>query len=228
VKTWAFDLGDTLVEYEGLPLSWEQHYPEALDRLAAFVGARPNDRQIAAAIAILRQYNTRLVPRVIEVPFSEILANLLACFNTTSQADEIACARAFFSLFRQRLRCFPDTLQLLRTAAVREQKIGVFTDVPYGMPSELVLEDLQVAGISDLIPILLTSRDAGFRKPSPRVLAALSLALGCTAEEMLYVGNEQKDIEAALAFGCEAVLLDRNASRPDWGQHRTVSSLSDI
>jgi hypothetical protein len=30
MKALAFDLGDTLVEYEGLPLSWEAHYPEAL------------------------------------------------------------------------------------------------------------------------------------------------------------------------------------------------------
>jgi hypothetical protein len=28
MKAFAFDLGDTLVEYEGVPLNWEEHYPE--------------------------------------------------------------------------------------------------------------------------------------------------------------------------------------------------------
>ncbi len=38
MKAIAFDLGDTLVEYEGMPLSWVEHYPEALRNLAAFWG----------------------------------------------------------------------------------------------------------------------------------------------------------------------------------------------
>src|SRR4051812_31128963 len=116
MKALAFDLGDTLVEYEGVPLSWEEHYPEALKRLAASVGAHPSAENISAAIAILLRYNTRLVPRVVEVPFSQILAEVLSCFDATA-ADELACAEAFFSLFRQRLRCFPDSLPLLRETA---------------------------------------------------------------------------------------------------------------
>src|SRR5580765_1286188 len=121
VKALAFDLGGTLVEYEGLPLSWEEHYPEALTRLANLMGANPTAEQITAAIVILRGYNTRLVPRELEVPFPEILAKLLTCFNIAAAPNEIAAAGAFFSPFRQRLRCFPDSLLLLRTAAARGQ-----------------------------------------------------------------------------------------------------------
>jgi putative hydrolase of the HAD superfamily len=228
MKALAFDLGDTLVEYEGLPLSWEEHYPEALARLGSFLGISPGLAQIEAASAVLRNYNTRIRPREIEVGFCEILKELLCVFQCHIEPDELRCAEAFFSVFRQRLRCFPDTVSCLSMARSRGQTIGVFTDVPYGMPRELVLNDMNVAGIADLVDVLLTSREAGFRKPSRRTLEALSLRLGCTAKEMIYVGNERKDVEAALAFGCEAVLLDRCRRGDDWGQHRTIVSLSRL
>ena len=38
MKAVAFDLGDTLVEYAGLPPSWEAHYDAALKMLAEFIG----------------------------------------------------------------------------------------------------------------------------------------------------------------------------------------------
>jgi putative hydrolase of the HAD superfamily len=228
MKALAFDLGDTLVEYEGLPLSWETHYPDALTCLAKFVGTNPSPAMIDSAISALRPYNTRINPRELEVPFSEILSKLLACFGIAETMDELSCAEAFFSHFRQRIRCFPDTAGLLHLARKRGQTIGVFTDVPYGMPRQLVLEDVRVSGLSDAVDVLMTSRDAGFRKPSPRTLAALSVPLRCGPDEMVYIGNEQKDIEAALAYGCEAVLLDRSGLRPRWGQHKTISSLTEL
>ncbi len=224
----AFDLGDTLVEYEGLPSSWEAHYPHALARLAAYVKVLPAPEALDAAQSILRRYNTRLKPRQVEVPFSWILTQLLESLGVAASPDELRCAEAFFSVFRQRLRSFPDAIPLLHRARARGQKIGIFTDVPYGMPRELVMEDVAVSGLSGLIDVLITSREAGYRKPSPQALQALPIALGCARAEMAYVGNERKDVQAALAFGCEAVLLARDGSRPCWGQHRTISSLCEL
>jgi FMN phosphatase YigB (HAD superfamily) len=45
---------------------------------------------------------------------------------------------------------------------------------------------------------------------------------------MIFVGNEMKDVQAALAFGCEAILLDRKRAVPDWKQHRTISTLAEL
>jgi putative hydrolase of the HAD superfamily len=59
MKAVAFDLGDTLVEYEGMPLSWEEHYPAALAQLAAFLGTTVHAPTIEAGCAVLRRYNTR-------------------------------------------------------------------------------------------------------------------------------------------------------------------------
>jgi hypothetical protein len=42
------------------------------------------------------------------------------------------------------------------------------------------------------------------------------------------VGNERKDVDVALAFGCEAVLFDRAGAAPVWGQRRTIRSLQEL
>jgi putative hydrolase of the HAD superfamily len=228
MKAVAFDLGDTLVEYEGVPLSWEAHYPEALANLASCVGASLLRRHLDAACAILRRYNTRIHPREEEVPFAVILSEVLRVFEVDSHVDELACATAFFRIFRQRLRCFPDTMDALAAIRKRQLKIGVFTDVPYGMPRELVLEDVGASAIGGFFDALITSRDVGFRKPAAATLQSLARVLSCELDEMIYVGNERKDIEVARACGCQSVLIDRARRGQDWGQDRTISTLSEI
>ncbi len=224
----AFDLGDTLIEYAGLPPSWEAHYDAALKLLAEFVGCTVSDQELSRARQTLRKYNTRLNPRTREVPFSAILAELMLAFRAKTQADTDAAAAVFFSVFRQRLRCFPETPSVLRMLRSTSVRIGVLTDVPYGMPRALVAQDLVAAGVSDLIDELVTSVDAQARKPKPDGLELLARRLESTPSEMLFVGNERKDVEVALSFGCQAVLLDRLGAAPNWGQHHTVTSLLQL
>lgn len=228
MKAIAFDLGDTLVEYEGLPLSWEAHYPEALASLADSLSLSPQPAQIEAARAVLRRYNTRLNPRTTEVTFATIAGDVLACFGYGGRLDEFDGATAFFRIFRQRLRCFPETRAALTRLRAHGLRIGVFTDVPYGMPRELVIQDLAVTALTEFIDDLVTSRDAGFRKPAPDALRAVADRLSCAPNEMTYVGNERKDIDAARAFGCPAVLIDRERLCPAWGQDQTIRSLAEL
>jgi putative hydrolase of the HAD superfamily len=228
LKALAFDLGDTLVEYEGLPPSWEAHYPDAIANLAETLGLTLSPAEIRLCSDVLRKYNTRLVPREVEVGFAQILSHMLAALGQSHGPDELRCATSFFAVFRQRLRPFPDALNALVSARARGLRIGVFSDVPYGMPRALVEQDIEQSGLSKLIDVMLTSRDAGFRKPSRRTLEALATALNCNANELAYVGNERKDVNAALALGCQAILLDRAGQRPAWSQHRTITSLSEL
>ncbi len=223
-----FDLGDTLLEYEGVPPSWEQHYRDALTALAESLGVTPHPGQLGRGAAVLRTYNTRLHPREHEVPFTKILAELLPCFGVNRAVDELACARTFFRIFRQRLRCFDDSRPALEALRGRGKKIGVFTDAPYGMPTEFVLEDVRDAGLDGLFDVFLTSVDAGFRKPAPEALQRVAEALGCRPWTVMHVGNEKKDIDVARAFGCKAVLLDRHDRRPSWGQDRVIRSLLEL
>ena len=228
MKAVAFDLGDTLVEYEGIPLSWEAYYRDALENLAAFLQITPDFHCLEEACAVLRRYNTRLNPRTDEFPFSTILDEILRLFRFSANVEELACAKAFFQIFRQRLRAFPEVPVALATLRQQKIGIGVFTDVPYGMPRELVDEDIHETSLTEYIDTLVTSRCAGFRKPSPKTLEILAKKLSCDSSEMLYIGNEKKDIEVAREFGCHSILLDRAGRGIDWGQDRTIAALSEI
>src|ERR1041385_8361194 len=174
MKAVAFDLGDTLVEYEGLPLNWEVHYPEALANLASFLGISLSPGHVEDACAVLRRHNTRINPREEEVSFASILGQLLRAFGSGAEAEELTCATAFFLVFRKKLRCFSDTPAALAALRERKIKIGVFTDVPYGMPRELVIEDVSVTAVAEFFDALMTSRDVGFRKPAPATLRHLA------------------------------------------------------
>lgn len=224
----VFDLGDTLVEYEGLPLSWEAHYSAALQALGSALGFELSEAEVAVGRRVLRKYNTRLNPRTIEVQFADILRDLLSALSKDLPTQSSDLASAFFSVFRQRLRSFPDVQQVLVRLRENGVRTGVVTDVPYGMPGELVREDMTISGVMEWIDDLVTSFEVGLRKPDPAGLRLICGRLGSTPSEMTYVGNEKKDIEAALAFGCEAVLLDRNDDGPEWGQHRRICSLSEL
>lgn len=223
-----FDLGDTLLEYEGLPLNWEAHYPDALRALAAQLSLAPGPAQIHAACSVLRRFNTRLHPRRHEIEFAQLLAEISRGLGGSASADPLSCARAFFSVFRQRLRAFPDARPALAALRQRGCKIGIFTDVPYGMPREFVLDDVRDAGLEGLFDVLATSTDIGWRKPSPQTLEHLARILLCTPASMIHVGNERKDVEVAKAFGCPAILLNRGGPAADWGQDRTISLLSEL
>lgn len=224
----GFDLGNTLVEYAGVPLNWEQHYPAALGELARSLGVEPTPEQLMGAGEILRRFNTRLHPREHEVSFADILGELRACFGSADDRDEFVCAQAFFRVFQQRLRPFADAAPVLAELRARGVRLGVFTDVPYGMPRELVLQDVAEAGLAGAIDVLLTSREAGCRKPAAAALRALAVALECDPTDLTYVGDERKDVEAARRIGGRAVLLDRANHRPDWGQDQTLASLREL
>ena len=224
----AFDLGDTLLEYEGIPFSWEAHYSDALQALAASLLRRGlTAAETASGSAVLRRYNTRLNPRLEEIPFATILAALWKEWQLTGEPDALVGARAFFGIFRQRTRPFPDALPCLRRIRERGGRIGIFTDVPYGMQRELVEEDVVAAGLGASYDVLLTSLEVGWRKPAAQTMTALAARLGCDCAGFAYIGNERKDIEAARAAGCRAVLLDRKGARPDWGQSTTLQTLDE-
>jgi putative hydrolase of the HAD superfamily len=228
MEAFVFDLGDTLVEYEGLPLGWVDYYPQALSCLASFIGAAPEPAELDSACRVLQRYNTRLFPRENEVSFAKILADLGGCFGAEPAGDPEEAARAFFSVFRRRLRPFPDSGAALAALRERGARIGVFTDVPYGMPRALVLEDIRRSGLEGSFDLIVTSGDVGLRKPAPATLASVAERLGLRAANMTHVGNEQKDVDVARAFGCPAVLLDRSGRLPAWGQDRTIRSLMEL
>lgn len=226
VKAVGFDLGETLIHHEGIPLSWQNLYRDALEAVAAKCSFDANDQAFSQGEQILARYNTRLNPRAIEVTSDHILGEVLSVWGLSGKEALEDATESFFSFFRKHLQVYEDVLSALQLLRHNRIKIGILTDVPYGMPRRFVDED--VISIVSYIDVLLTSVDVGYRKPESKGFLNLAKCLGVNLSEMVYVGNEPKDIAGAKNAGIFAILIDRDNNISSCGEDVRISSLSEL
>lgn len=228
IRAIGFDLGDTLLYYRDTPLNWVALYPDALTAVAKSCQAQPTAAQIARAQEILTQHNTRVVPRTEEIAAEKIFASILDAWELDAAQHSVAAIESFFSFFQQRLSTYPETVPMLKTLRTRGFPTGILTDVPYGMPQTFVQRDIAGAGIAGLFDILLMSVEVGVRKPEPAGYHELARRLGVAPYEMLFVGNEPKDVIGAKRAGAWAAFIDHNGTGAQHGQDFTLSTLANL
>ena len=223
IKAIGFDIGHTLINYRN-PLNWRALYRPALEQAAHGCGILLSEKMTEAAIDILSKYNTRVNPREYEVSADMIFGEIIGQWQLCLDMDTLKTG--FYSFFQAKAAPYPetiDTLSALRQAGI---KIGVLTDVAYGMDNRFSLQD--IAALSDFIDIALTSVDVGYRKPNSAGFQKLMSALHVSPAEMMYVGDEQKDIIGANQLGITSVLVNRTESAFDYDQTHTIKSLRGI
>ena len=225
-KAVAFDLGETLIYYMGLPLNWQSLYGQALVRVAEACGHPVTEADIGLGEAILGRYNTRLHPRLQEVTADRILGEVLAAWGLPILGGSDHLEDAFFGFFQQAYAVYPDTIPALQALQRQGIKVAVLTDTPYGMPRRFVDRDL--VPIAMYVDQALTSVEVGYRKPHPSGYLALAELLGVEPFDTVYVGNEEKDIVGANSVGMFSVLINRAGGRSDFGQRRTIASLTEL
>lgn len=224
IKAVSFDIGHTLVKYNN-PLNWKSLYEPALKHVFEKCETALSDKDIQVAAAILMKYNTRENPRQNEVSSKTIFTEILNSLNLPHDILD-AARESFYGFFQSDAVCYDDVVDTLRYLRASGLQIGALTDVAYGMDNSFSLQD--IALIHNYFDAVLTSVDVGFRKPNAAGYLALLKAFGASPSQMIYVGDEQKDIVGANALGIVSVLIDRNGTCPDWGQTHTVQSLLDI
>lgn len=229
MKAIGFDFGDTLIYYPGTPLSWKSLYPDALAAVASGCNYEVKNGCIEKASSILEAYNTRINPRSEEVVSDVIIGGILECWGVPHGVHLDNATETFFTFFQHQVALYDDARDALRLLKEKGLKIGILTDVPYGMKKEFVQRDLDAVGIdSDSIDILLTSVDVGYRKPHTAGFIQLASELGAKPHEMLFVGNEKKDVEGANAAGVYSVLICREEEGHQYGQRRSIESLREV
>lgn len=218
----AFDVGETLIQYEGLALDWSEHYRPALEQALSACSVAADDASLAVAVEILAFYNTRKNPRTFEIQSGEVTSKISRLFDT-SHAD---FERFFFAYFQRRARSNTGAQQLVTQLRAAGFHVAALSDVPYGMPTAMLIEDL--GDLASAFHQIASSCDVGFRKPSGEGLCKLLRLSGCGAGKAYYVGNEKKDIEAAIAAKMHGILLSTDSLPPDYGQTYTVRSLHEV
>jgi putative hydrolase of the HAD superfamily len=225
-KAVTFDLGDTLITYQNVPLNWQSFYRKALRNVCNVCGVNPDDHTLTKAEKILTQYNTRIHPRIKEVSSDEIMTSILQAWNINPTDYLNESTEAFFSFFQKDFTIYEDTIYILSTLEKRNRKIAICTDVPYGMPSQYVQKDIEP--FKQYIDVLITSREVGYRKPDVHVIKTVLSALNCQPDELMIVGNEKKDIQLAKNRSVFSVQVDRSGVAEDYGADRVVKSLREL
>lgn len=226
IKAVGFDLGDTLIEYKDVPLSWQDLYLDALRKVAEACEVELDDELLEEGRLILGKYNTRMNPREVEVKAEQILREILVMWNVDCGLYLELAINMFFDFFQRNSVTFKDTIDTLDYLKRKRLKIGILTDVPYGMDKPFVEKD--ISHFSSLVDYLLTSVEVGYRKPNAKGYEILAKELGVSPYEMIYVGNEEKDIVGGKAIGMVTVLVDRNKKGNFCDADYIINNLSEL
>lgn len=223
IKAVGFDVGHTLIKYNN-PLNWQGLYRSGLEHAAAAAGIALSEDMIAAAEAVLLKYNTRINYREWETTSDRIFNEILQKWGIQTYLHTLKSG--FYSFFKADARPYPETIDTMEKLKRHGVKIGILTDVAYGMDNEFSLADISV--LSDYIDIAVTSVDVGYRKPNSAGFLKLLEDLDAVPKEIIFIGDEEKDIVGAGKLGISSALINRSEEIKDFGQDHTLKSLSDI
>lgn len=224
IKVIGFDIGGTLMEYKDMPFCWLDYYENALNTAAEKLALSLTEERKKRTLEILRSFNPKVNYREVDYTPEHIFG--AACAEWDIEFDPESVIREFFAAFHLTAYIYPDTLPVLNELKAQGYKIAALTDVATGMPDEL-----HKSYIPELLPyfdLYVSSISCGMRKPNPKGLNEIAEHFGAAAEEMIYIGDEPKDIKCAKRFGCKSVLIDRNGSGAELEQDFTVADLNGL
>jgi len=224
IKAIGFDIGGTLVNYNK-PLNWSASYRDAIKFMCEKNEINFTEERFEEARQVLQKYNTRVNPREIEVSsdtiFGEIFERWGEDTNKLKQSK-----KSFYEFFQREVTLYDDTQNLLEYCRQNNIKCCVYTDVAYGMDDEYSLKDIEQ--IQEYIDLKLTSENVGYRKPNRKGFETMLQKFDCKPQEMVYVGDEQKDIIGPHSVGMSAILINRGENEKEFNQDYTIKKLTEI
>lgn len=202
-------------------MSWADNYVPAITAALSEIGTTCDVALMDLSVSILEFYNTRTRPRIFEVSEGEVLRKVAKLHG----ADETKFENAFFAFFQRRAKPTDDALETLRVLREAGFYTAALTDVPYGMPKRLVLDDIR--SMTELLQRVVTSCEVCVRKPHPSGLQRLISDFDVEPSNAYYIGNEKKDVECAKNAGIQSVLY-AGRSYQDFGQDHTLCNLNEL
>ena len=223
MKVIVFDIGGTLMEYKGMPLSWLDHYKGAFRYVSDELSLGLSEKDIDKSYEVMKRYNPRIVPREKDVAPEVIFADASAHWHTPSGFSLSEVIGRFYESMHLTSYIYPETIGFLEWLRENGYIITTMTDIAIGMPDEL--HQSYFAELMPYFDMYVSSLSCGYRKPNPKGLSDIAARYAVSADDMIMIGDEQKDILTAKRFGCRSVLIDRQGRGADYGQDYTVNDL---
>ncbi len=147
-------------------------------------------------------------------------------------ADYLAMREEFLSIYENNLCCdtvlFPGMAELIERLEKRALIWGIVTN----KAERFAIPLMQQLGYSTRAACIIGGDTTGHLKPHPAPLLAAALAINVAPQDCLYVGDDERDIQAGRAAGMRTVAVlfgYLNGSNPqDWGADAVVSTPGGI
>ncbi|SDJ09027.1 putative hydrolase of the HAD superfamily [Lachnospiraceae bacterium G41] len=224
IKAIVFDIGQTLTYYP-IPLNWSKLYRPAFEAVSNKLGFDISEEEYSHIGNVLIKYNARINPRDVEVSSDEVFGEILEGTNIKKKLiNDIK--REFYSFFRTDVKVYPEADPILKELKRKNILLATLSDVPYGMDNEYALGDL--GELVKYIDLPYTSNDIGYRKPLGIGLIKLAEEFHINPSELVFVGDEIKDIECAHNAGAKGILINRSDEDKNFGQDYMIKDLNDL
>ncbi len=144
-----------------------------------------------------------------------------------------ALQRRFLEIYRGALsrdtRLFPGMERVLDTLADRKLKSGIVTNKPAWL-TEPLLDEL---GLRSRFSCVVSGDTVAQRKPHPLPLLHAAALAGVAPGECVYVGDAERDVQAAHAAGMQALVADYGYLSADedsaaWGGDAHLGQALDL
>ena len=126
-------------------------------------------------------------------------------------------------------RLFPGMPELL---AQLEQR-GIVWGVVTNKPTRFTVPLLDQLHLTERAACIISGDTTANAKPHPEPLLTAAMEAGVTPAQCLYVGDAERDVEAAIAAGMTVVIanygyIGENDHPENWGAHGNIDSPMDI
>ena len=224
IKAIVFDIGQTLSFYP-ISLNWSKLYRPAFEAVSNKLGFDISEEEYSHIGNVLTKYNARINPRDVEVSSDEVFGEILEGTNIKKELiNDIK--REFYSFFRTEVKVYPEADSILKELKRKNILLATLSDVPYGMDNEYALGDL--GELVKYIDLPYTSNDIGYRKPLGIGIIKIAEEFHINPSELVFVGDEIKDIECAHNAGAKGILINRSDEDKNFGQDYMIKDLNDL
>lgn len=224
VKATVFDIGGTLMEYRNMPNVWIDYYKTGFEFVRDRLGLDISDSDIDKSVEVLKSYNPRVKYREEDIAPEVIFGDVTKHWRHPFELDEVI--DVFYRSMGLTPYIYPETVAVLEKLRSQGYIIATLTDVATGMPDEL--HKSYFPELAPYFDMYVSSLSCGYRKPNPKGLEDIAERFGISANEMIFIGDEEKDILVAKRFGCRSVLIDRKGRGERFGQDCTVTGLNEL
>jgi len=211
MKAVLFDLGHTLIDYY---YDWEGPEDRSIRKFYGMVidaGEDAEEMEFTRFVkALLNEGRRRRSAEMVEIPLEKVLMAVLEHYEMEDDDHlvKLGCDAFYGSLMEER-ELVPGTIEMLERVKAKGYKVGLLSDVAWGLPVEYPMQDIELYGLDAYFDDLVFSTDVGLRKPHPRLFKLALYNLGVKAEDSFFIGNSIRcDIKGANDVGMTSVLKE--------------------